>query len=72
MLEAKYYSCIDMVFSFICRYWDRATGYFEGSELIKVNTMYSALLLEYYSKSSKLKGKLEAWRSQWPKDDEKC
>lgn len=40
------YRCIDMEIKFICAYVDKATGYIENAELIKINTMYSEVLLE--------------------------
>lgn len=54
MLKAKDCHCINMMLPFIRAYLDRATRYIEDEELTKKNTMYSELLLKFYSRCSKM------------------
>lgn len=53
MLEGRDYQCINMVFSFNWAYVDKATGHNQDSELTKVNTICSDLLLELCPTCSK-------------------
>lgn len=61
MPEGKDYQCIEMVCSFICAYVDKAIGCIEGADLTKVNSNYSELQLEFYSRSSKRNMDFKAW-----------
>lgn len=49
-----------MVF-FNFAYVNKATAYIEGSRLTKMNTMYSELLADLYSRSSKSINDFKAW-----------
>lgn len=53
ILKGKAYQCIKMVFLFNFSNVDKATGYIQDTELNKVHTMYSGLLLEFFPKNIK-------------------
>lgn len=61
ILEEKYYQCIEMVFPCIRAYVDKANKYIESPELTKVNTIYSELLSELYSRSSNMNTDFKLW-----------
>lgn len=54
MLEGEDYGCIDMVFPLSFAYVVKATRYIEDCKVPKGRPMYSELLLDLFSRSSKM------------------
>lgn len=53
MPEKNDFNRIDIMFPFICTFIEKATAYFEDAKVTKVNKIYSELVLEFCSRSSK-------------------
>lgn len=59
ILESKDFQSINIVFSFNCVFVNKATGYAKGGEQMKVNNLYSELLVKIYASHCRGWGKFD-------------
>lgn len=61
MLEGEIYQSTDVVFPFTCVLVDKANGYTENGELMKVNCLYFELVNEILERGWSSKQKYNDW-----------